>query len=612
MHETLRDLYAVFLHLLETNLDLAQPDKAELIHSGPFHAALSAAQLDEITPLPYENLPTLLKQHVESLAFPTYGRFFLGAVCAAAAAHVLTKGANEIALTLAERAIDQNRLDLFPQDTILEANHRLNPAFRGPEEIQEWLKTRFCLYPFNWVEIVVDEKIYSCCTTFLPTPLCSFEDVARDGVAAVRNSPAAQKIRDSIMDGSFKYCSKMHCTAITNKWLMSREEGLAHLAQERKWPEHLMLAYDRSCNLSCPSCRTEPYACPKSGQGTFDMLKEKLIDPLLPDVSNLYVTGSGDPFASSHFRRLLTEYCHRTSPPIRKLILETNGVLCDDRAWREMGLYGHVKDVLVSIDAATEPTFNILRRGGDWKRLIKNMRFLGKLRREGEIPHLLQRYVVQVTNFREMPDFVRMGLDFAVDSVEFTLIRNWNTFTPEEFARHNIGSRDHPDYAEFLEILKDPIFDHPVVNLSGMRNLQPQKPKSVPDPGTITAQELVLRLYKGFAETLMATLSMAQEGQIVNSEPFADAVDGLAAALLPCGGVTNVTSILRKTCEAIGLTSHSDLFIGAVCAAAARQAWRRACPTPAQELAEEAVGLNPRDLFARLMLEAATPWEEAA
>ena len=41
-----------------------------------------------------------------------------------------------------------------------------------------------------------------------------------------------------------------------------------------------------------------------------------------------------------------------------------------------------IKDVLVSVDAATKETYNVVRRGGNWDALQENIQFLCQLRKQ--------------------------------------------------------------------------------------------------------------------------------------------------------------------------------------------------------------------------------------
>jgi len=68
----------------------------------------------------------------------------------------------------------------------------------------------------------------------------------------------AREIRESIEDGSFRFCIADSCPLIGNKILpdLTPEE---FDAEKNKWlkktPHDFNLAYDYTCNHACPSCR---------------------------------------------------------------------------------------------------------------------------------------------------------------------------------------------------------------------------------------------------------------------------------------------------------------------------------------------------------------------
>ena len=39
---------------------------------------------------------------------------------------------------------------------------------------------------------------------------------------------------------------------------------------------------------------------------------------------------------------------------------------------------------------------------------------------------------------------------YGFDKIKFQMIRDWGTYSTPEFADHDIGSRYHPRYEEFL------------------------------------------------------------------------------------------------------------------------------------------------------------------
>jgi organic radical activating enzyme len=323
-----------------------------------------------------------------------------------------------------------------------------------------YLKTHFCDKPFTTLETTHQGLAYVCCPIWLPTPIGKLDSDPDE----LWSGPTAQKIRETIVDGSFRHCSRVHCSAIANRSLPKRNSKQArailksYAASGGKVPppKHVVLSHDKSCNLSCPSCRAAMIVANKAKQEKLDDLIERAIVPLLRGAKTVNITGSGDPFGSNHFRRLIKRVTNAQEFPDLKIDLHTNGQLWDERAWKELGLAGRVRNAHISIDAATADTYAFARRGGSFERLLKNLEFVRQLRRSGEIKELEFSMVVQSRNFREIPAFIRLGKNFAADNVSFQMIRKRDIFSSDEHRDAFIGSPDHPDYEEFVEVLQQP------------------------------------------------------------------------------------------------------------------------------------------------------------
>lgn len=320
-----------------------------------------------------------------------------------------------------------------------------------------YLKTHFCSNPFRQVETAPTGLAYVCCPVWLPTPIGRLDD---DPVKLWTGS-TANDIRESIIDGSFKYCNHLHCPAISGRTLMHRESPQAqaiiarHKSSPSELPEHVILSHDKSCNLSCPSCRTSTYVANSAKQKHLDDFTETTLLPLMRDAKSAMVTGSGDPFGSKHFRNLILRLNSGAFPALT-LDMITNGQLLDQRAWSDLKLDDRVRDLQISIDAATTVTYEIVRRGGSFDRLLKNLAFVRDLRTAGKITSLNFSMVVQTLNFREMPAFVELGERFAADGVIFNMIRQRDIFSRDEYLEAFIGNPDHRDYPEFCRTLTAP------------------------------------------------------------------------------------------------------------------------------------------------------------
>ena len=335
-------------------------------------------------------------------------------------------------------------------------------------------KNKFCPKPFNYFEIGSPLKgevpCYSCCPTILPKVT---GDLAKKSIEEIWNSEAYQNIRESIVDGSYKFCHHELCPEIQTDNLVELgvlEDPNILQALEKKLyeikqgPKEINLGYDRVCNLSCPSCRTETIT---NNSEKEDELMEKITQEILQmDLSDtrLVVCSSGDPFVSKHFRKLLFDLNGEKHPGL-KIQIMTNGLMFNQSAWEKMHkIHKNIEMCCVSIDAAKEETYRITRRGGSWSSLHENLRFISGLRLRGELSFLRFDCVVQDHNFEELPDFVEMGEKYQVDEVFFQKVANWGTFTEKEYKQRCIYDEDHPRFQDFFKVITSDRLKKKIVN----------------------------------------------------------------------------------------------------------------------------------------------------
>lgn len=328
-----------------------------------------------------------------------------------------------------------------------------NAAIRSAE-LRNYLKNSFCTKPFDTMETTDEGLVHMCCPDWLPTPIGHI-----DALQSAWKSAKARDIRESIIDGSFAYCSHLDCALVSGRRLLSRDSDHAQAfikkyEKDKSVPpvENLIFSHDRSCNLSCPSCRTRNIAVGKAKQKKLDDQIERSFLTTLKDAKRVYITGSGDPFGSAHFRRLIKRLS-RSEFPNLKVNLHTNGQLWDERAWKELDLSRRVEEAHISIDAASADVYSIVRRGGSFERLLKNLIYIKSLREAEEFNFLVLSMVVQSTNFHQMSDFVRLAKSHSADLVTFQMIRDWGTL--KSFDEHYIGP-GHPKFPDFVKALDDP------------------------------------------------------------------------------------------------------------------------------------------------------------
>ena len=290
----------------------------------------------------------------------------------------------------------------------------------------------------------------------------SLEEIWRGEVAVRHRSEAAAREYTSC---STLLCPYFHDEARGVSRRFPLYEPVDPERERSEAPNHpasLHLCNDTSCSLRCPSCRTGTVMARKAEQDRQKDFFLPRIVALLPKMKRIWITGSGDPFASKHYRELLA---FLQSPEHRHITvdMQTNGVSVRRTGVGAVRLRRPPGGVIVSIDAGRPETYRKLRAGGDWERLMRNLAFLGRKRREGHIQHLRLDAVTQTCNFREIPEIVNIVQETGADQAYFSIITNWGHMSWTEFCSAFVFSPDHPQFGDFLDLYKnmrtDPLID---------------------------------------------------------------------------------------------------------------------------------------------------------
>lgn len=386
----------------------------------------------------------------------------LHAVSLAAAGHP------DEALALLEPVAIDNSLSPLVQGALFHIRAR-----RDPGNPANRLAGRFCTKPFQQMD-VLENSTHLCCVSWLQASAGNLS-TAGDW-REVWNSEKAQKIRASVHDGSYRYCNKTACPAIaagtlpTGAETAARSPALRDIIESSRTaldeaPAHVNLAYDISCNLSCPSCRTRTIAVNAATRTRFETLQEKKILPMLKQTNSVFISGNGDPFASKNFRSLIARLGPEDYPDLRFQLM-TNGMLLTPAEWARLpALHRRVSTLRISLDAATGPTHELLRRGARWSVMEQNLAFARQLRAEGQVERLCLPFTVQIDNYREMGAAVDLGRHYGADSVTFMRLTNWGTFSKADYAHKAVFMPSHPEHGDFLREMQDPRLRDPIAAL---------------------------------------------------------------------------------------------------------------------------------------------------
>lgn len=317
---------------------------------------------------------------------------------------------------------------------------------------------KFCSRPYNHM-YVSKSGVTRCCSWATKLPL---GDLSKNTLEEVWLSEASEKIRNSVEDQSYEYCSKISCPLLSNNSLPEiTVETFKKLTEEYKSkpPTEFNLAYDFVCNHICPSCRDEKFVATKEYKQQMIKIETELL-PHLKHASLIMASGNGDVFSSKYMLRLLS----KISPedPNCWIKLETNGSLVK-RNWPKVKhLEKYNMSVVVTPNSYEKDTYTQLSGGIDnLEMTLESLRYLAYLRKENRIKELKITMVIQPANFREVPSFIERSLnEFEADVVQLRPIMQWFQMTPEKHKQQNLMDLTHPDHREFIDIMKHPICQH--------------------------------------------------------------------------------------------------------------------------------------------------------
>lgn len=331
------------------------------------------------------------------------------------------------------------------------------------------LLERSCLAPYTQYNVDPEGGVMVCCGEWLRD--VKIGNLYHAKSEQIINSDTAKAVRKSVVDGSFQYCDELKCPLITGQCLPKKSE-ISHAAVRAgidlghfdiAGPAEIILAMDRTCNLTCPSCRTQMISDKEEERDRKTAIVEESIIPLLPTANQIYLNLAGEIWASKSSRALLKRL-NRTEFPNLKVLLISNGMLFTKAEWDSFpNIHDMVLSIRISIDAATKESFETIRRGGRWEPFLENMEFISSLMKTGVIPSFSISFTYQAGNYQEMPDFVRLGKGWGVTRINFEKLEDHGTYAGEGYKQLAVHKSDHPEHQKFLEVLKDPILTDKVV-----------------------------------------------------------------------------------------------------------------------------------------------------
>jgi len=137
----------------------------------------------------------------------------------------------------------------------------------------------------------------------------------------------------------------------------------------------------------------------------------------------VHIGSDGDPFASHVYRHFMEQTPERDN--IKYSIL-TNGLMFKEFHTKVPYVINNLQELGVSIDGASKDTYEKLRLGGKWDKILEGLECMAEQKQKHGFRFILHM-VVQQDNWHELEDMLALGRRYEADRVYFNKIEDWNT-----------------------------------------------------------------------------------------------------------------------------------------------------------------------------------------
>ena len=179
------------------------------------------------------------------------------------------------------------------------------------------------------------------------------------------------------------------------------------------------------CNLTCPHCpihgTDELHALHNSRK--LDMDRDavvRLLDDALPAATYFHLTVAGEPFYSQNFDL----YVEKAVEYQTRVQIVTNGTLL--RRARLVEVLPLLHSVGFSVDGASQVTFEALRRGAKFDRVLRNIDLIIRCSKKVQAPatpFFYLSFTIMASNLVELPQVVRLAHHLGIPLVQAYFIK---------------------------------------------------------------------------------------------------------------------------------------------------------------------------------------------
>lgn len=190
------------------------------------------------------------------------------------------------------------------------------------------------------------------------------------------------------------------------------------------FPTHVDIEMTNACNLRCIMCPhgIEDPAFKHEFKKSLGMIRWELVQQVLDEggrkgLCSVKFNWRGEPLLNRKLMPKAVRYAKQKG--VIEVAINTNGLPLDDTYSEELIAAG-LDRMIFSIDGDSTETYEAIRRGGDFEKLVGNIRRFVEIRdRMGKAKPLVRLQMVKMdANVREVDGFLKRWQD-TVDSISF-------------------------------------------------------------------------------------------------------------------------------------------------------------------------------------------------
>ena len=314
--------------------------------------------------------------------------------------------------------------------------------YRYKPTVKSIYQGKFCSVPWDTIQIDENGDVMLCgCQQHMPYVVGNIYDQA---LSEIWSGELAARVRQSVAESKFTYCSWTcpHLNILTDL--------PAVIPQVPGFPLIVKIDMDRSCNLKCSSCRSEIII--EKNSPRIEQQKKVYADIVAWAFNNPQHTvtvipvASGEIFASHSglaFLQSLVEY------PLDnlKVRLTSNGTLIKKNQDLILNLRSIVTKWSISLDAATQSTYGIVR-GGDWSALLQGLEWIKPWHGQA----LQLNFCIQKNNIDEIEAFADLADHYGA-YIQYQKLMDWGHQPVEWIRANNVCDKSKDEYQTVLTSL---------------------------------------------------------------------------------------------------------------------------------------------------------------